>query len=349
MLAGNSLLAWSIAIAVTFVAYVLLRLTISFIRGRLVRLARTTTNQWDDIIIHALTRTKALTLIVVAVYLGAYSLTISDGTRRIVGVVTTITLLIQAGIWTGSGVRTLLKRYADEHGDDGASITTMNALGFVARLVLWGAVALLALDNLGVDITALVAGLGVGGVAVALAIQNILGDLFASLSIVLDKPFVNGDFIVVGEMLGSVEYVGLKTTRIRSLSGEQLVFSNADLLGSRIRNFGRMYERRVVFTIGVTYDTPREKLLEIPNIIRESVEAQEQTRFDRCHFKEYGDFSLNFETVYYVLVPDFNVYMDKQQAINFRMHERFENEGIEFAFPTQTIHLASGTGARSVA
>ena len=177
----------------------------------------------------------------------------------------------------------------------------------------------------------------------ALAVQNILGDLFASLSIVLDKPFVVGDFLAVGEHLGSVEKIGLKTTRLRSLSGEQLVFSNTDLLKSRIKNYGRMFERRVAFKIGVTYETPREKLKRIPRIIREIIQGRENTRFDRSHFQEYGAYSLNFETVYYVLSPDYAVYMDIQQDIYFELHERLEQEGVEFAYPTQKLFL-EGTG-----
>jgi small-conductance mechanosensitive channel len=161
---------------------------------------------------------------------------------------------------------------------------------------------------------------------------------------VLDKPFVIGDCLIVNEHLGSVEHIGLKTTRLRSLSGEQLVFSNSDLLNSRIRNFGRMFQRRVVFEVGVTYQTPREKLARIPKIIREIVEAQELTRFDRSHFKEFGPHSLNIETVYHVLKPDFNTYMDIQQAINLEIHRCFEEEGIEFAYPTQTVFVASSDG-----
>jgi len=220
-------------------------------------------------------------------------------------------------------------------------VTIFNAIGFVSRIVIWSLVVLLALDNAGIDVTALVAGLGVGGVAVALAVQNILGDLFASLSIVFDKPFAVGDFLIIDSYMGSVEYVGLKTTRLRSLSGEQRVFSNSDLLGSRIRNYGRMYERRVSFDIGVTYQTPRDKLRMIPEILREAIESQKQTRFDRSHFKAYGDSSLLFETVYYVGVPDYNIYMDIQQAVNLRVHERFEEEGVEFAYPTRTLLVRS--------
>ncbi|MEO0578147.1 MAG: mechanosensitive ion channel family protein, partial [Pseudomonadota bacterium] len=198
----------------------------------------------------------------------------------------------------------------------------------------------LILSNLGVNITALVAGLGVGGIAIALAAQNILGDLFASLSIILDKPFVVGDFLAVDSYLGSVERVGIKTTRLRSLSGEQLVFSNNDLLGSRVRNYGRLHERRIVFSIGVTYETTPAKLKAIPTILREAVEAEQDVRFDRAHFKSYGDFALIFEIVYYVLVADYNRYMDIQQSINFALFERLAEEGVAFAYPTQTVYVA---------
>ncbi|MGB3051563.1 MAG: mechanosensitive ion channel family protein, partial [Polyangiales bacterium] len=224
--------------------------------------------------------------------------------------------------------------------EDGANRTTMNALSFIARLVLWITVFLLVIDNLGIDVTALVAGMGIGGIAIALAVQNILSDLFASLSIVLDKPFVNGDFIVVGDMAGSVEHVGIKTTRIRSISGEQLVFSNSDLLQSRVRNFGRMEQRRVVFSLGVTYQTPAEKLERIPSLIRAAIEAQDSVRFDRSHFASYGDSALNFETVYYVESSDYAQHMDILQAINLRIYRTFEDEGIEFAYPTQTLFVA---------
>jgi small-conductance mechanosensitive channel len=198
------------------------------------------------------------------------------------------------------------------------------------------------LENLNFDVSALVASLGVGGIAVALAAQNILGDLFASLSILFDKPFVVGDFIIVDDLPGTVEKVGLKTTRVRSLFGEQLVFSNNDLLSSRIKNYKRMEERRVVFPLGVTYQTGAEQLELIPGIIKKTIEKQEKVRFDRSHFKGYGDFALLFETVYWVTEPDYNLYMDIQQKINLELFHLFEEQGIEFAYPTQTIHLAAG-------
>ena len=337
---GNTLRTWLIALLVAFVTAAALRTLQALGTRQISRLAKRTHNPWDDALAELFHHTKWLFLLVIALFAGSLFITLPERVRGIADTVVVIALLIQGGLWLNAVILFWLETYRQRKlKEDPDSVTTMGAVTFVGRLVLWSVILLLALDNLGVDVTALVAGLGLGGVAVALAVQNILGDLFASLSIVLDKPFTVGDFLIIDEYLGSVEHIGLKTTRVRSLSGEQLVFSNADLLGSRIRNYGRMFERRVVFAIGVTYQTSREQLMKIPTIIREAVEAQEPTRFDRSHFKEYGDFSLNFESVYYVLVPDYNKYMDIQQAINLRIHERFEEAGIEFAYPTQTLFL----------
>jgi small-conductance mechanosensitive channel len=175
-------------------------------------------------------------------------------------------------------------------------------------------------------------------------VQNILSDLFASLSITLDKPFVLGDFIIVDDLLGTVEHIGLKTTRIRSLSGEQLIFSNNDLLKSRIHNYKRMAERRVPFTIGVTYQTPPEKLRKVPDMFKKLLEQFDDVHFDRAHFKSYGSYSLNFEFVYYVHTPDYNRYMDIQQALNLGLYDGFAAEGIEFAYPTQTLYMDRAGG-----
>jgi len=343
-LLDNTIQTWLTFLAVTSaslaVAYLFKRLAVV----RISRLAARTSFQWDDALAEVLTRTHALFLLAVALFIGSLALALPEGVRRGVFTVIAVALVMQGGLWLNAAMVFWQKRYVEQRRKtDPASATTVNAVGFVARLVLWSVVLLLVLDNFGIDVTALVAGLGVGGIAVALATQNILGDLFASLSIVLDKPFVIGDFLIIGDFMGSVEYVGLKTTRLRSLSGEQLVFSNTDLLGSRIRNYGRMYERRVVFKLGVTYQTPRDKLSRIPGIIREAIERQEHTRFDRSHFQAYGDFSLNFESVYYIASPDYNLYMDLQQAVNLRIHERFEEEGIEFAYPTQTLFVTQAS------
>ena len=240
-------------------------------------------------------------------------------------------------IWSTGVIDYLASRY----GKDVASAAAVNVLSFVGKVILWTVVVLLALDNLpGVQVDTLIASLGIGGVAVALAVQNVLGDLFASLSIVLDEPFVIGDSISVGEYVGTVEHIGLKSTRVRSLTGEQLVFSNSDLLDSRIRNYGRMDERRASFALGVANETPHEKLVEIPAIVQGIIEAQPHTRFGRAHLKEFGDFALNFEIVYYVQTADYTVFMDTQQAINLEILRRFAEEGIELPYPTQTVQLA---------
>lgn len=292
------------------------------------------------ILLAAVRRTKWLFIIILALFIGMVVIEIPSPIRQNINNTIIVALLVQAGLWGSAVLQVVIEQYRQQQLEkDPASVTTLNVLNFVSKIVLWSLVFLLVLDNLGVNITALVAGMGVGGIAVALAVQTILGDLFASLSIVMDKPFVIGDFLIVGDLMGSVEYVGLKTTRLRSLSGEQLVFSNSDLLNSRIRNYGRMLERRVVFNLGVTYQTSREQLIKIPVIVREAVEQEDKTRFDRSHFKEYGDFALLFESVYYVLSPDYNEYMDIQQAINLHIHERFEQEKIEFAYPTQTLYV----------
>jgi small-conductance mechanosensitive channel len=209
----------------------------------------------------------------------------------------------------------------------------------IVQIIVWTIGFLFLIDNLGFDITTLVAGLGIGGIAIALAAQTVLGDLFSYLVIFFDKPFEIGDFIIVEDKMGTVEYIGIKTTRIRTLSGEQLVCSNTDLTDSRVHNYKRMEERRIAFSFGVVYNTPAAKLKIIPPLVKKIIEDLENTRFDRAHFKSFGDFSLDFEVVYYVLSADYNIYMDKQQSINLRIFELFEKEQIEFAFPTQTLFV----------
>jgi small-conductance mechanosensitive channel len=209
------------------------------------------------------------------------------------------------------------------------------------RTLLWSVIALAVLSNLGVNITAFIASLGVGGIAVALAVQNILGDLFASLAIAVDKPFEVGDFVVVGGVAGTVQMIGLKTTRIRSLQGEEVVMSNTDILKQTINNYRPMRERRIVFAFGVAYDTPAEKIEAIPGVVKRLVDAQEKLRFDRAHFKAFGDSSLDFEVVYIVKDPAYNTYMDMQQALNVGLMREFAAMGVEFAFPTRTIHIAT--------
>ena len=335
---GNAILSWALALIVALVAVAALRIIISLVRRRAKKFAEKTTNKWDDGAIQALEVTKTWFLLVLALYFGSLVLTLPENTRDIVESIAIIALLVQSAYWGVVLLEFALRRYTEDRlQEDPAAATTLSALSFLGKLAIWSIVLLLSLDNLGVDVTAMVAGLGVGGIAVALAAQNILGDLFASMSIVLDKPFVLGDFIIVGDQTGTVEKIGMKTTRLRALSGEQLIFSNTDLLDSRIRNFKRMYERRIVFPFGVTYEISLEKLEKIPDMVREIVESHDDVRFDRSHFKSYGDFSLDFETVYIVLVPDYARYMDIQQSINLKLFKQFAEQGIEFAYPTQRL------------
>lgn len=232
-----------------------------------------------------------------------------------------------------------IRRYGEKVEDDLSRERTLKGFLTLIRVVVWGLAAVFLLDNLGFRINSVIAGLGIGGIAVALAAQNLLGDLFAYFIIMFDRPFEIGDFIIVGDYMGVVDRFGVKTTRIQSLGGEQIILSNKDLTDSRVRNYKRMERRRVLFRLGVTYQTPFEKLKEIPGIVAGVVGEIEDAAFDRAHFFSYGDFSLIFEVVYYVLGSDYTRYMTIQEQINFRIHEEFGKRGIEFAYPTQTLYL----------
>jgi len=342
---GNSLMKWVIALAAAVVIYLLLTVLRRTVGNRLQRMADRTTTDIDDFIADLIrVRTKKILFLALAVYGASLFLDLPADIERVIVGAVFILLFFQVGLWGNGMINFLVTRRVAKDGEDGLNLEAYSVITWIAKAALWTIVVLLALNNLGIQITALVAGLGISGIAVALAVQNILGDLFASLSIVMDRPFVIGDFIIVGDQMGTVEHVGLKTTRVRSLSGEQIVFSNTDLLSSRIRNYRLMNERRVLFTLGMTYQTPAEKLERIPGMIQEIIEAQEQVRFDRAHFASYGDFSLNFEIVYWVLDRDYALYMDIQQEINLALYRKFEEEGIEFAYPTQTLFIEKNGG-----
>ena len=252
-----------------------------------------------------------------------------------------VILVSQLALWANRMVSVAVDRAFERHrASNPAGATHLMLIGLIARIALWSVALLATLDNLGINITTLMASLGIGGIAVALAVQNILGDIFSSVSIALDKPFVIGDFIIVDSFMGTVEYVGLKTTRIRSLGGEQIIFSNTELLKNRIRNYKRMQERRVLFEFGIAYETSIENVKRIPKIVADAIAAHKtDTRFDRAHFKGYGESALQFEVVYYVLDPDYNKYMDIQQAINLVMLSRFRELGIAFAHPIRTLYM----------
>lgn len=332
---------WAYALLTALGFMLALHLVRKLVLHHLQRVAKTTDTVIDDFLIEVLSATRILLVVAAGLYLGTHFLTLAPRLEKFVDRAFITVIFVQAGFWANRGLIFWLRyRFSQgEKEDEGARAMTASLLSFLGRMVLWLLVFLLVLDNLGLNVSALIASLGIGGIAIALAVQNILGDLFASLSIAIDKPFVIGDFIVVDDVLGTVEHVGLKTTRLRSLGGEQIILSNNDLLKSRIRNYKRMQERRAVFSLGVTYDTSVVLAEQIPGLIKQAVEAQSQARFDRAHFKSFGASSLDFEVVYYVLSPDFNVFMDVQQAINLQLLRVFGERSIAFAFPTQTLHV----------
>jgi small-conductance mechanosensitive channel len=343
LLESNDATAWLIGVGIFFAVLAAVPV-IRYVAGRLFSsVSHRAGVAWGDALADILQKTSVLLFVPLAAYAAMLPLAFPQRVERVTALLAVAALLLQIALWGNRAIGFWIRRKiqgARATDPDGA--TALSLIGFGARALLWIFVVLLGLDQLGFDITALIAGLGVGGIAVALATQSILGDLFASLSIVLDKPFVVGDFVVIDNLRGTVERVGIKTTRIRSLDGELIVFANADLLKSRIQNYQRMMERRVLFSVGVTYQTPHEKVGRIVQWLREAVEAQAGTRFDRAHFKEYGDSALVFEVVYYVLTRDYNAYMDVQQAINLAIFARFERESVAFAYPTRTLHIAGG-------
>ncbi len=336
-------------VGIALAAAALLYFVLASVRDRLVKLLSRNDERraaWRSILATILANTWRLSFVVLAAALAAAILGLSsEWLRAIVGA----TLIVQVGLWLGSFLREIVGQYAEQRATDRSAVA--NAMSVVRILInvgVWSVVALVLLANLGIDITALVAGLGIGGIAIGLAAQTIFADLFASLSIILDRPFVRGDFIIFGEHMGTIERIGIKTTRIRSLSGEQIVVSNANLLQATIRNYQLLRERRVLFSLGVVYRTPVDQVEEIPQIIRAAIAGSDKTRFDRCHFKAFGDSSLNFETVYYVLDADYNVFMDVQHGINLAIMREFEARKIDFAFPTRTVVLESAVQPNGV-
>ena len=336
----NPVEAWIAAGAAFVVVGATLFILRTMLARRLAKVAQHTRTSADDAIVDLLRRTRYFFILAAAAAAGMLFLDLPDRAHSIGRVLGTVALILQIGVW-GNGLITFwFRNYAERKAEsDISSRTTIAAFSFVARGLLFITLALLALNRLGFDVTALITGLGVGGIAIALAVQNVLGDLFAALAIVLDKPFLVGDTIQVDNIDGTVEHVGLKTTRLRSATGEQVIIANADLLKSRIKNFRRMQERRVKFLVGVTYGTPPETVARIPAMIRKAVEAQEQVRFDRSHFVSFGDSSLNFETVYFVLSADYMRFADINHAVNLTILRDFASEQIEFAYPTRTLFV----------
>src|SRR5579885_2232002 len=333
---GNAVGRWALAGAAFLITFTVLPLVRGFIAARRRRWAEERREQPLAIEIAALLaeRTSRLFILAVAVAFASAQLSLAPRLTRWIEIATIFIFWYQVGRWGMAAVRYALDRRQRRSGaSDAVLSSSIEIILFVAGLVVWTTVFLVALDNLGVAIRPLLAGLGIGGIAVALAVQAVLGDLLASMSIALDKPFAVGDALVIDGFNGTVEHIGVKSTRLRSVSGEQIVMSNADVLKSRLRNFGRLRERRSAFELTVTYDTPPEVLRRIPEAVRRIIEAQPHTRFERCHLMTCGPTGPTFETVYFVTVPEFKVYADLQQAINIAILECFRELGVQFATP----------------
>lgn len=343
---GITVTTWIVSGAV----FCIVAFGIPMVRGMIARRcagASVTDRTWRGLVGCLNVRWMRVTTLTVALVVAILLLSPDARVIAVCKVVVILVLAIQLIRLVSVVVDWLLVRVAQARGHDGSAesaLAMLTGLRWLGLFTAYSIILLLALQNMGVDVTSLVAGLGIGGIAVALALQNVLGDLFASLTITLDKPFVIGDFIVVGTDMGTIEHVGLKTTRVRSLSGEQLVFGNADLLSSRIRNYKRMTERRVVFGFGVVYGTSPDTIEEISVLVRGAIEKLSKARFDRCHLHRFGDSSLDFEVVYYINSPDYNEHMDVQQAVHLSIMRAFHDRGIEFAFPTQVLYMARTEG-----
>jgi small-conductance mechanosensitive channel len=336
---GNTVYSYLLALGIFVGGMAVVQVFKRLILSRLKKWADSTATTLDDLFVQSIRKTLVPVFYLGSLYAALHTLTLSPKAENGINAVGIIllTALVVRSITTA--VRYGLQAYLKESTEVSGGEKQLKGVSSFANFLIWALALVFILDNLGVKISAVVAGLGIGGIAVALAAQAVLGDLFSYFVIFFDKPFVVGDFIIVGDKMGAVEYVGIKTTRIRALGGEQLIFSNTDLTNSRVHNYKKMEKRRVVFKLGVTYQTPAEKLKAIPKIVKDIIVAQEDATFDRGHFASYGDFSLNFEFVYLVTGADYAKYMDIQQAINLDIFEAFEREKIEFAYPSQTLFV----------
>lgn len=344
---NNSISTWltaAITAAVVLLVPLLLR---HLLASRLRIVSQRTVSGLDDMAVQLVAETRTWVLVAIALFAGLGSLTLPARVETLIAPAAKLVILWQLALWGAAAVAFWVKHHLTSRTgtSDRTSIAMISAMGVGAKVVLWVLIFLTALKSVfGVEITALITGLGVSGIAVALAVQNILGDLLAALAIVFDKPFDVGDAIGVDDISGTVERIGLKTTHIRSTNGEQIVIGNSDLLKSRLHNYRRMSQRRVVFNLEVTYDTPSDVLKRLPSMIEEIVSAQPQVRFDRSHVASLDESAIRIETVYNLVDPDYKLYMNTQQTVYLEVLRRFGGMGVKFAFPSRTVYHEGATG-----
>lgn len=336
---NNTVLDYLIALGIILLGFLLTAIFKRILLRRIKGWTQGTETDADNFLIERIERFGIPALYLFAAYTGINYLNLSEKTQKVLGIIVTVVITIMVIQLIFTTVIVLLRAYLKRQENAEEKMKQLAGLRIIIGIVIWSLGTLFLFDNLGYDISAVIAGLGIGGIAVALAAQNILGDLFNYFVIFFDRPFEIGDFLVIDDKNGIVESIGIKTTRIKTLSGEQLVFANSDLTASRIHNYKHMQRRRVLFRIGVTYQTTYQQLKDIPEIIKDIVLQQELIEFDRAHFAAYGNFSLDFEVVYYILTADYTKYMDIHQSINLGLYEAFEQRGIAFAYPTQTLFI----------
>jgi len=341
---GNSIYNYAVAVGIFILGIIVLTIFKKIILSRLKKWSETTATTVDDFLVRGIEKSVVPVLYLINFYLAIITLNLpreaKDVIDKVIIILATFFFIRVITSTLKYSLNSYVKRKTPEEEDAERRLKQINGITLILSFVIWSVGFVFLLDNLGFEISAVIAGLGIGGIAIALAAQAILGDLFSYFVIFFDRPFEIGDFIVLGDFIGTIEYIGIKTTRIRSLNGEQVVVSNTDLTNSRIRNFKRMEKRRVAFKLGVIYQTTSRQLAEIPKLVRDIIESQQDVVFDRGHFQSYGDFSLNFEFVYFVLSSEYNKYMDIQQSINLKVYEEFEKLGIEFAYLTQTLFVS---------
>ncbi|HNZ26412.1 MAG TPA: mechanosensitive ion channel family protein [Spirochaetota bacterium] len=336
---GNSIESYIIFIIILLSIMLILFVIEKIVIAKFQTFSKKTNTNLDDLIVNIVKKNMFPLTSYGSFYLALKYLKINALLSKVVSILGLIIFLVNVVNIISKLLKYYIENGSDKNPERSERINILKGIFPAIEIILWGIGVVFLMDNLGFNISAVVAGLGIGGIAVAMGAQKILGDIFSYLFILIDKPFEIGDYIVLGEYNGNIERIGLKTTRVRSLGGEQLVFSNSDIASSRIRNYKSMRERRVVFSIGVTYDTPVETLKSMPGIIKNLIEKNGGVRFDRAVFSSFGDYSLKFEAVYFVLTGDYKVFAEIQQAINFDILEIFKSKEIKFAFPTNTVYI----------
>ena len=336
---GNSLLEYLYALGVFLILVLVLKLFMLYLVKKLQKVAEKTSTDLDDTLIGIVESLKPPFYYFLSFYLATYSIKISDLFKNITEGILTILIVYQIVITSQILIDYVLGKKFKGKEDNLETQAAIDTIGKITKFVLWVLGIMLVLSNLGVDVTSLIAGLGIGGVAIAFALKEILADLFSSFAIYFDKPFKIGDSIQVGNDRGTVIKIGIMTTRLKTPQGEELVMSNRELVSSRIQNFKKLKERRGLFSFGVAYETPVNLLRNIPNDIKQIISSIEGVRFDRAHFNRFDESALNFDVVYYVESSDYVKYANTQQEINLKILEKFEEKGIEMAYPTRTVFV----------